>query len=105
VLPNGTDWKRMVEASYFYSKWNAQIPGYRLASDSNPLSLPCGSLNSISFWSDESGRAVQISPECAKDAVSVIRAPKSFEYTQWFGLASPELRGAYGCVRYRANNN
>lgn len=105
VLPNGTDWKRMVEASYFYSKWNAQIPGYRLANDSNPLSLPCGSLNSITFWSDEAGRAVQISPECAKDAVSVIGVPKSFEYTRWFGFASPELRGAYGCVRYRANNN
>ena len=101
VLPNASDWKRMVEASFFYSKWNARIPGYRAATDPDALSLPCGSLNSISFWSDETGRAVQISPQCAQDAVSLIGAPKSFEYTRWFGFASPELKGAYGCVRYR----
>jgi hypothetical protein len=101
VLPNANDWKRMVEASFFYSKWHARIPGYRAASDTDALSLPCGSLNSITFWSDEAGRAVQISPQCAKDAVSVIGAPKSFQYTRWFGLASPDLKGAYGCVRYR----
>ncbi len=104
VLPNGTDWKRMVETSYFYSKWNAQTPGYRLANDPNPLSLLCGSLNSITFWSDEPGLAVQISPECAKNAVSVIGAPPSFLHTRWFSFNS-ELRGAYACVRYRTNND
>lgn len=101
VLPNASDWKRMVEASFFYSKWNSKVPGYRAASDVNPLSLPCGSLNSNTFWSDEPGRAVQISPQCAQDAVSVVGPPKSFEYTRWFGFANPELKGAYGCVRYR----
>jgi len=101
VLPNASDWKRMVEASFFYSKWNARIPGYRAASDSDALSLPCGSLNSITFWSDDPGRAVQISPQCAQDAVSLIGPPKSFEYTRWFGFATTELKGAYGCVRYR----
>lgn len=101
VLPNAADWKRMVEASFFYSKWNSKVPGYRAASDVNPLSLPCGSLNSVTFWSDEPGRAVQLSPQCAQDAVSVVGPPKSFEYTRWFGFANPELKGAYGCVRYR----
>lgn len=102
VLPNATDWKRMVEASYFYTRWNVKTPGYRLQNDSNPLSLPCGSLNAINFWSDESDRAIQIAQRCSQDAVSLISTPRSFQYTSWFGLSS-QNKGAYGCVRYRSN--
>ena len=101
VLPNAYDWGRIVETSYFYSKWNSTVPGYRASLDANPLALPCGSFNSMTFWIDEPGRTVQVNPNCQNATATYGNAPKSFQYSTWLGFGTPALKGAYACVRYR----
>jgi hypothetical protein len=101
TIPGQEDWKRVLDASYFYTKWmRDQNPGYRADEDKILISYPCGRFKGATFWSDRAGSVVQMNHTCDSSQVQDQDVPSSQKYTSWIFWTKEKSR--YACVNYKA---
>jgi hypothetical protein len=101
TIPGQDDWKRVLDASYFYTKWmKDQDPGYKADEDKVFLSYPCGRFKGATFWSDRAGSVVQMNHTCDSSQIQDADVPSSQRYSSWIFWTKEKAR--FACVRYKA---
>lgn len=100
TIPGQDDWKRVLDASYFYTKWmKDQNPGYRAEEDRTLLSYPCGRFKGATFWSDRPGSVVQMNHNCDSSQVQEFDVPSSQRYMSWIFWTKEKSR--FACINYK----
>jgi hypothetical protein len=101
TIPGQDDWRRIMDASYFYTKWKKdQDPGYKADEDQILLSYPCGRFKGATFWSDRAGSVVQMNHRCDSNHIQDSEVPSSQRYMSWIFWTKEKSR--FACVRYKA---
>ena len=103
TIPGQEDWKRVLDASYFYTKWQKdQDPGYKADEDKAYLGFPCGRFGQGAiFWSDSDSSVVKMNHNCESSQIQDLDIPSSQKYTRY--IFWTEKKAFYGCVFYQSN--